>query len=40
MDFKCVAVLSTEELMNLKEEVEEVLNARRGQEAKRFGTTS
>ena len=36
MDFKCVAVFSTEELMNLKKEVEEVLNARRGQEAQKI----
>lgn len=36
MDFKCVSVFSTEELMNLKEEVEKVLNARRGQEAQKI----
>ena len=36
MDFKCVAVLSTEELMNLKKEVEKTLNARRGQEAQKI----
>ena len=36
MDFKCIAVLGTEELMNLKEEVEKVLNARRGQEAQKI----
>lgn len=39
MDFKCVAVLSTEELMNLKKEVEKVLNARRGQEAQKIWDT-
>ena len=36
MDFKCVSVFSTEELINLKEEVEKVLNARRGQEAQKI----
>lgn len=36
MDFKCIAVLSTEELMNLKEEVEKVLNDRRAEEAQKI----
>ena len=39
MDFKCVSVFSTEELMNLKNEVEKVLNARRGQEAQKIWDT-
>jgi len=36
MDFKCISVLSTEDLMNLKEEVEKVLNARRAEEAQKI----
>jgi len=36
MDFKCISVLSTEELMNLKEEVEKVLNDRRAEEAQKI----
>lgn len=36
MDFKCVSVLSTEELMNLKKEVEKTLSSRRGQEAQKI----
>ena len=36
MDFKCISVLSTEDLMDLKEEVEKVLNARRAEEAQKI----
>ena len=36
MDFKYVSVFSTEELMSLKKEVEEVLNTRRGEEAQKI----
>lgn len=36
MDFRCISVLSTEELMNLKEEVEKVLNDRRAEEAQKI----
>ena len=36
MDFKCVSVLSTEELVSLKEEVEKVLNVRRAEEAQKI----
>lgn len=36
MDFKCISVLSTEQLMDLKEEVEKVLNDRRAEEAQKI----
>ena len=36
MNFGCVSVLSTEDLMDLKKEVEKILNDRRGQEAQKI----
>lgn len=36
MDFKCVSVLSTEELKNLQREIEKVLNGRRGEETQKI----
>ena len=36
MNFGCVSVLSAEDLMDLKKEVEKVLNARRAEEAQKL----
>ena len=36
MDFRCVSVLSTEDLIDLKKEIEKTLTDRRGQEAQKI----